>query len=154
MWIHKHSEGVHYRFAMCSSTKFKMWFFFGGREGYFLQFLEISLFLEYHSFFEYILPWTQGWMCGRSVSLRVRVPGFPLGVSTYCVCVSHSVVSDSWDPMDCSLPGSHVHRILQARILEWVAIPFSRVGFPTPSLNLGHLHCRQILYHLSHQRSP
>ena len=30
------------------------------------------------------------------------------------------------DPMDCSLPGSSVHGILQARILEWVAIPFSR----------------------------
>ena len=29
-------------------------------------------------------------------------------------------------PMDCSPPGSSVHRILQARILEWVAIPFSR----------------------------
>ena len=31
-----------------------------------------------------------------------------------------------WDPMDCSPPGSSVHGILQARILEWVAIPFSR----------------------------
>ena len=30
------------------------------------------------------------------------------------------------DPMDCSPPGSSVHGILQARILEWVAIPFSR----------------------------
>ena len=30
------------------------------------------------------------------------------------------------DPMDCSPPGSSVHRILQERILEWVAIPFSR----------------------------
>ena len=30
-----------------------------------------------------------------------------------------------WDPMDCSPPGSSVHGILQARILEWVAIPFS-----------------------------
>ena len=30
------------------------------------------------------------------------------------------------DPMNCSLPGSSVHGILQARILEWVAIPFSR----------------------------
>ena len=30
------------------------------------------------------------------------------------------------DPMDCSLPGYSVHRILQARILEWVAISFSR----------------------------
>ena len=30
------------------------------------------------------------------------------------------------DPMDCSLPGSSVHGILQARTLEWVAISFSR----------------------------
>ena len=30
------------------------------------------------------------------------------------------------DPMDCSSPDSSVHRILQARILEWGAIPFSR----------------------------
>ena len=31
-----------------------------------------------------------------------------------------------WDPMDCNPPGSSVHGILQARILEWVAFPFSR----------------------------
>ena len=31
-----------------------------------------------------------------------------------------------WDPMDCSLPGFSFHGILQARIQEWVAIPFSR----------------------------
>ena len=31
-----------------------------------------------------------------------------------------------WDPMDCSLPDSSVHGTLQARILESVAIPFSR----------------------------
>ena len=30
------------------------------------------------------------------------------------------------DPMDCSLPGSSVHGILQAKILEWVAMPSSR----------------------------
>ena len=30
------------------------------------------------------------------------------------------------DPMDCSPPGSSVHGILQARILEWVAMPFSK----------------------------
>ena len=38
---------------------------------------------------------------------------------------SHLVVSDYWDPMDYSPPGSSVHGILQARILEWVAIFFS-----------------------------
>ena len=30
------------------------------------------------------------------------------------------------DPMDCNLPGSSVHVIFQARVLEWVAISFSR----------------------------
>ena len=34
-------------------------------------------------------------------------------------------------PMDCSLPGSSVHGILQGRILEWVAIPFSRGSSPS-----------------------
>ena len=35
------------------------------------------------------------------------------------------------DPMDCSPPGSSVHGIFQARILEWVAVSFSRmlIGF-------------------------
>ena len=58
-----------------------------------------------------------------------------------------------WDPMDYSPPGSSVHGILQARILEWVAIPFSR-GSSRLGLNWGLLHCRQILYHLSHRGSP
>ena len=31
------------------------------------------------------------------------------------------------DPMDCSLPGSSVHGIFQARVLEWVAIAFSEI---------------------------
>ena len=35
------------------------------------------------------------------------------------------------DPMDCNLPGSSVHGILQAGTLEWVAMPFSR-GSPQP----------------------
>ena len=38
---------------------------------------------------------------------------------------SCSVVSDSSDPMDCSLPGSSIHGIFQARVLEWGAIAFS-----------------------------
>ena len=37
------------------------------------------------------------------------------------------------DPVDCSLPSSSVHGILQARILEWVAISFSR-GSPDPGI--------------------
>ena len=56
------------------------------------------------------------------------------------------------DPMYCSLPGSSVHRILQARILEWVAISFIQEIFLTQGSNPDLLHCRQILYCLSHRR--
>ena len=38
-----------------------------------------------------------------------------------------------WHPMDCSPPASSVHGILQARILEWVAMPFSR-DLPYPGI--------------------
>ena len=53
-----------------------------------------------------------------------------LGESCVCVCVCVCVlVTQScltlWDPMDYSPPGSSIHGILQARILEWVAISFS-----------------------------
>ena len=57
------------------------------------------------------------------------------------------------NPMDCNLPDSFVHGILQARILQWVAIPFSKGFFSTQGLNLGLPNCRQILYHLGYQGS-
>ena len=65
-----------------------------------------------------------------------------------CVCVSRSVMSDSFHPVDCSPPGSSVHGILQARILEWVAVSFSRGSSWLRESNPGFLHCRLILYHL------
>ena len=79
-------------------------------------------------------------------------------------CLCHNFVICAWllsrfshltlcNLMDYSLSGSSVYGILQARILQWVAISFSRV-FPTQGLNLGLLLCRQILYHLSNERSP
>ena len=57
------------------------------------------------------------------------------------------------DPMDCSPPGSSVHGILQARILEQVTIPCSR-DLPNSGIEARFLHCRHIPYHLSHQESP
>ena len=54
------------------------------------------------------------------------------------------------DPVDCSPPGSSVHGILQARILEWVAISFSR-GSSQPRDQTGgpYISCigRWVLYH-------
>ena len=43
-----------------------------------------------------------------------------------CMCAVSSVTSDSLRPMDCSFPGSSVHGNLQARIMEWAAMPSSR----------------------------
>ena len=54
------------------------------------------------------------------------------------------------DPVDCNPPGSFIHGILQARILEWVAIPLPQGILLTKGLNLGLLDCRQILYLQSH----
>ena len=66
---------------------------------------------------------------------------------------------DSCNPTNCSLPGSSVHGIFQATILEWVAISSSR-GSPlrrdwtqVSYTAGGLLHCREIFYWLSHQRS-
>ena len=68
--------------------------------------------------------------------------------------VSCSVVFNSATPWTEAYQGSSVNGILQARILEWIAIPFSRGIFQIQGLNLALLQCRQILYCLSHQGSP
>ena len=58
---------------------------------------------------------------------------FPMRVGILCVCVLVTQVAQLCpalcDTINCSLPGSSVHGILQARILEWVATPFSRWSF-------------------------
>jgi len=58
--------------------------------------------------------------------------------TTICMKVKATVTQSCLtlcDPMGCSLPGSSVHGILQARILEWVAMPSSRGIFPTQGSN-------------------
>ena len=53
-----------------------------------------------------------------------------------CVCSGAQSCPTLCDPMDCSPPGSSVHGILQATILGWVAISFSR-GFSDPGIEPG-----------------
>ena len=70
--------------------------------------------------------------------------------ATYYHCGSEKVTQSSLtlrDPMDYSLPGSSIHEISQARVLEWVATSFSRRSSCL-------LHCKQMLYRLSRQGSP
>ena len=62
-------------------------------------------------------------------------------------CLATQLCPILYDPMDCSLPGSSVHGISQARILEWVPISFSMGISPTQGSNLHLLFGRQILYH-------
>ena len=57
------------------------------------------------------------------------------------------VASNSWDPMECRPPGSSVHGIFQARILEWVVTSFSRgSSWPRDQACVSYTG-RQILYH-------
>ena len=73
-----------------------------------------------------LLSWLK-WLCMlREFSSLISVSYLPLIFPYVCVHAE----SLQWrltlcNPMDCSLPGSSVHGILQARILEWVAMLFS-----------------------------
>ena len=55
-----------------------------------------------------------------------------------------------FNSMDCNPPGSSVHGILQARILEWVAMPFSRGSSqPRDQTHVSYVSCigQWVLYH-------
>ena len=73
-------------------------------------------------------------------------------VLLYLKCINQSCPT-LHDSMDCSLPGSSVHAVIQKYWIGWVTNPFSRGIFPNQGLKLDLLHCRWILYCLSHQRS-
>ena len=57
-----------------------------------------------------------------------------------CACSVAQLCLTLCDPMDCSPPGSSFHRIFQARVLEWVAIYYSR-GFSHPGSESASLVC-------------
>ena len=62
---------------------------------------------------------------------------------------SHSVMSNSFEPMDCSQTGSSVHGIIQARILEWIVISLSRGSSqPRNRTRISHVYCigKQVLH--------
>ena len=75
------------------------------------------------------------------------------GEEKCCVCLcaqSLQLCLTFCNPTDCSPPGSSVHGVLQARMLEWASLPSFQGIFPTQGSNpclLPFLHCRQILHH-------
>ena len=66
----------------------------------------------------------------RTVPKIFKTIEYPMKVITKCDQGKESEVAQSCltlcDPMDCSLPGSSVHGIFQAIVLEWIVISFSR----------------------------
>ena len=66
-----------------------------------------------------------------------------MDICALCVCSVTQLCSTLCDPMECSLPDSSVHGILQARILEWVAMTSSR----------GSSRSKDLL-HLLHKQAP
>ena len=74
---------------------------------------------------------TRDTLCWKHQVLATHSPGKSLFSYFYLILTeseseSRSVVFNSLQPHDCSLPDSSVHGILQVRILKWVAISFSR----------------------------
>ena len=91
-----------------------------------------------------MLSWLRLWVHSQVREVRShKLHGLAKEKDERKVKVAHSCLTlcDSIDYI--------VHGILQARILEWVAFPFSRGIFLTQGLNPGLSHCRQILYQLN-----
>ena len=86
-----------------------------------------------------------------------NIGGHKINAFIYCceICVSVLVAQSCptlCTPMDCNLPGSSVHGMDSPGSNTGVSCHFLLQGiFPTQGLNLGLLHHRWILYHLSHQ---
>ena len=97
--------------------------------------------------------WLEGNLTGsREEILRGEQKDSPYSARTYSVCtrvLSRFGHVQLCDPMDCSLPGSSVHGILQARTLAWVAVSSSRgASRPRDRTPVSYVSCpgRRILY--------
>ena len=95
--------------------------------------LKVSTVMMVFSYMEYNntgMCWMEeGWWNDRRVEHLVCLLGCMLHESRYCACMTAKLFQSCpslCDTMDCSPQGSSVHGILQARILEWVAMPSSR----------------------------
>ena len=108
---------------------------------------------------------------GRLESCMQRVFVSLCWETVHACSVTQSCLTRLCDSMDCNLPGSSVHRIIVARILEWVAISFSRgsshprdqthiscIGKPTlpswPSGKESTCQCRRLKFNLWVRKIP
>ena len=109
------------------------------------------------------MPWRRKWQ-----PTPVFLPGESQGWGAWWAAVCGVTQSLAWlkplsssssslalyDPRDCSLPGSPAHRISRARILEWVAIPFSRrSSWPNDQTRVSCIG-KQVLYRWTTREVP
>ena len=67
-----------------------------------------------------------GGVSGSNKCSKINCAEGDITLHMFCAVSSRSVICNLCDPVDCSPPASSVHGIVQARILEWVAMPTSR----------------------------
>ena len=108
------------------------------------------IFLNWNNFFSSIRPFYLSYLnltvlnLMLSITLAVYIKLFKK-MTCYVFSVA-SVMSNSLQPVDCSLPVSSLCGIFPAIIRDWVAMPSYGGIFPTLGSNLCILHCRRILY--------
>ena len=90
------------------------------------------------------------------ISTTSATPSLGLGLALLCavLCLFTQSCPALCDPMDCSPPSFSVHGDSPGENTEVGCHALLQRIFPTHGLNPGLPHCRQILYCLSHQRSP
>ena len=111
-----------------------------------LDYLEAVLLLSdsVNSYTILLIPLTPTFICILNLSLSL----------SFSLCLVSQSCLTLCNPMDCSLPGSSVHGNSPGKNTGVGCHALLQGIFPTRGSNLGLSHCRQILYHLSHQGSP
>ena len=105
--------------------------------------------------FNTLLYWISEWVSYIQHNALEVVSWYICSISVVCL-VTKSYLA-LCNPMDCSPPGSSVHEIFQARILEWSAISYSRGSSqPRERTQISCISCigRQVLCHWRHLGSP
>ena len=92
-------------------------------------------------------------MLNSLVHLVLHITPYTFIILNHVLCFIAQPCLTVCDPMDCGLPGSSVHEDSPGENTG-VGCHLLQGIFPTQGLNPSLPHCRQILYHLSHQGSP
>ena len=123
------------------------------------RFLKIKNYQSYYKINFWILTLTSEWYgvklnflkCWFVVMYFIRIN---LSSATIVLCLVAQSCLTLCNPMDCSSPGSSIHGISQARMMEWVAIFFCRGSlWPRDRTCISYM-CRWIIYHCTSWKAP